>query len=161
MARSADGDLPFGGRYTAAVEAAVQKLALRARAKGLDPDQIKDLIDTLPYASMLEETAKEIYAELLGGVPSLIASLDDGEREIADSLTEVWGPADRLYRAFIYAAYELGAVISQASTRPTPTIEALLGLHPRAVRVAAEVRHLAMGGFAVALAALVVPARAI
>lgn len=148
MTQSADEGLPFGGRYTAAVEAAVQKLAVRARTKGLDADQINALIDTLPFASMLEETAKEIHTELLGGVPSLIASLDDGEREIADALTEVWGPADRLYRAFVYASYELGAVISRASKQPSPTLEALLGLHPRAVRVAAEVRHLAMGGFA-------------
>lgn len=92
MTQSADEGLPFGGRYTAAVEAAVQKLAVRARTKGLDADQINALIDTLPFASMLEETAKEIHTELLGGVPSLIASLDDGEREIADALTEVWGP---------------------------------------------------------------------
>lgn len=142
------GHLPFGGRYTAAVEAALRELFAKALAKGLDPGQIHALIETLPFASMLDETADAVHATLADGVSSLIESLDDGERGIEEALAEVWGPADRLYRAFVYTAYELGATIARASERHPPTTSALIGLQARAVRVAAEVRHLAMGGFA-------------
>lgn len=141
-------DPTVGGRFNAIVAAALQELLAKAGAKGLDSDQVDALIDGIPIESMMNDAAEAMYASLIQEVPSLVESLDDGQRLVEEELSEVWGTADRLYRAFVHAAYELGAEISRSSTRHPPVVFALLGLHGRAVRVAAEVRHLAMGGFA-------------
>jgi hypothetical protein len=57
-------------------------------------------------------------------------------------LDSTWGPADRVYRAAsYYVAYELGTEISKPPGLSFK-LDALLGVHARASRVAAEIRLL-------------------
>lgn len=144
---SQSNEVPFGGRLSSGLDAAVRAQVEHQLARGIDPDRIHELVDSIPYESLFDGVFEAVYGNLQEGRPSIIEHLDEGQRLVQEALVGVWGPADELFRACIYGSWELGGAISRASKQHGPRVFALLGLHGRAVRVSGEVRHLAMGGF--------------
>ncbi len=127
-----------------AIETIHTVLAEKER-EGIDPDYLMarfSIVDTLRDAS------QPIYRGLRQGLPDLIRYIRGGDEAIADALDAVWGPPDRLFRAASYLSYEMAqTVLRDVPPERGPKLVALLGLHGRAVRTAAEVRLLAMNGF--------------
>lgn len=125
----------------------IMEHAERLLKKGKTADEVINLIGNLPYIEFYEAAADPIYTGLRHGLPRLLHYLRDGDRQIARAIDAVWGPPDRRYRAASYLAYELGRTVAAEMPEPGPEITALLGLHGRALRTAAEIRLLVMSGF--------------
>lgn len=140
-------EVPFGGRLSSALDEALRAQVEKQLARGVDPAKLQEVVDSIPYESLIDSVSEVVYGNLRKGRPSLIKHLDEGQRLVQEALIEVWGPADEFFRACVYGSWELGGSISRASQRHGARVFALLGLHGRALRVAGEVRHLAMGGF--------------
>lgn len=138
---------PFGGRLTQAVERAMALQVEQRLAEGIPPEELAQRLDDFPWEKVFREAAEPIHADLLDGLDELVGYLGDQEHSLERAMAEVWGPADDLYRAASYIAYEVGGAVSKASQQHGAKLYALLGAHGRAVRTAGEVRHLAMGGF--------------
>lgn len=68
--------------------------------------------------------------------------------DATSGLDRVWGPPDRLYRAACFLGYEVAQRVTREVEHPGPKLDALIGLHGRVLRTAAEVRLLTMNGFA-------------
>jgi hypothetical protein len=104
-------------------------------------------VEDLPVSEVVDGGTERVYQSLRKSLPKLVRRLVRDERRLAQTMHDVWGEADALYRACDYLGYEIGAAIATSATSHGPKLYALLGVHGRAVRTAAEVRHLALGRF--------------
>lgn len=140
-------EIPFGGGLSSALDEALRARIEQQLREGTGPKKIQDLLDAIPYELLIDDVSEVVYGRLQEGRRSIIEHLDESQQMVQEALADVWGSADEFFRACVYGSWELGGAISRASQRHGARVFALLGLHGRAVRVAGEVRHLAMGGF--------------
>jgi hypothetical protein len=148
---NADSDFreaPFGGTLTDAFHSALHAEVESQLADGGDPEDLAEKVAKLDLNQLLDSTTESIYASLRRSLPGHIEYLSRGEAALRKAMWEVWGSADDLYQACAYAGYEIGSEISSSLGAVGPRMLAMLGAHGRAVRVAGEVRLLAMTGFA-------------
>src|SRR4051812_15376927 len=101
-------EVPFGGRLSSALDEAVRARGEQQLARGIDPGRIQELLDSVPYESLIDSVSEAVYGSLQEGRPSIVEHLDEGQRLVHEALIDVWGPADEIFRACVYGSWELG-----------------------------------------------------
>jgi hypothetical protein len=143
QASADDGSQSWNEVYLGSLKQALEQL-LR---EGISESDLRQMVSEIPHDEVVADIAPSVRARLRKATPGLIGELRGGDERIARSLSSVWGAGDNQYRAASYLAYELGDKVMRSRTNSN-ILWALLGLHARSLKTAAEVRLLAMNGFA-------------
>jgi len=141
-----DEDAIFGGVITQVICEQIVK-SLRAKyGDGIIPEEAVEQLLASLHNGALGEIADSVSTALHRGTPRLVGDLRSGDAHIARYLSSIWGPADNVYRAATFLAYEIGSEMAATSGHESSCIGTILDLHARACRTSEEVRTLAMNG---------------
>lgn len=110
---------------------------------------IESLGEALPRA--YEDAADSIVAELVDAAPGMLSHYNELDSAYVSGIRDDWGSALDRFRMAWVSSYELGEAFSNRhfnvdGYEPGALLDALLGLHARACRVATEVFVLMVNG---------------